>query len=51
MYLRKILKSLKTKSSYEYDEISTEMLKASMPFIILPLNCNESMAQGIFQLD
>jgi hypothetical protein len=35
--ISKIIKSLKTKSSYEYDEISSRMLKASMPFIISPL--------------
>jgi hypothetical protein len=35
--IRKIIKSLKTKSSYGYDEISTQMLQASMPYIISPL--------------
>jgi hypothetical protein len=48
--IRKIIKSLKTKSSYGYDKISTKMLKVSMPYIISPLTyiCNESLAQGIF---
>jgi hypothetical protein len=31
--IRKIIKSLKTKSSYGYDEISTKMLKVSMLYI------------------
>jgi hypothetical protein len=46
----KIIKSLKTKSSYGYDKISSRMLKAIMPFIISPLTyiCNQSLAQGIF---
>jgi hypothetical protein len=48
--IRKIIKFLATKSSYGYDEISTKILKISMPYIILPLTyiCNESLAQGIF---
>jgi Notch-like protein len=48
--IRKIMKSLKIKSSYGYDEISTKMLKVSMPYIFPPLTyiCNESLAQGIF---
>jgi uncharacterized membrane-anchored protein YjiN (DUF445 family) len=48
--IRKIIKTLKTKSSYGYDEISTKTLKVSTPYIILPLTyiCNESLAQGIF---
>jgi hypothetical protein len=48
--INKIIKSLKTKSSYGYDKISTRMLKASMPYIISPLTyiCNQSLAQGIF---
>ena len=33
-----IIKSLKTKYSYRYDEISTKILKVSFPFIISPLN-------------
>jgi guanylate kinase len=44
--ISKIIKSLKTKSSYGYDEISSRMLKASMPFIISPLAyiSNQSLA-------
>jgi hypothetical protein len=48
--ISKIIKSLKTKSSYRYDKISSRMLKASMPYIISPLTyiCDQSLAQGIF---
>ena len=48
--IRKIIKSLKTKSSHGYDEISTRILKASMPYITSPLTyiCNQSLAQGTF---
>jgi hypothetical protein len=48
--IRKIIKSLKTKSSCGYDEISAKVLKVSMPYIISPLTyiCNTSLAQGIF---
>jgi hypothetical protein len=33
----KIIKSLTTKRSHGYDEISVEVLKISSPFIIFPL--------------
>jgi hypothetical protein len=33
----KIIKSLETKRSYFYDEISVEVLKISSPFVISPL--------------
>jgi len=38
----KIIRSLKTKNSYGYDEIPTRILKLSAPFIIFPLTyvCN-----------
>ena len=35
--ITKIIKSLKNKDSHGYDEISVKILKASSPFIILPL--------------
>jgi hypothetical protein len=49
-YMKKIIKSLKTKSSYGYDEISTNILIISIPYIISPLTyiCNQPLAQGIF---
>jgi hypothetical protein len=48
--IRKIIKSLKTKSSGGYNEISAKVLKVSMPYIISPLTYiyNTSLAQGIF---
>jgi hypothetical protein len=48
--IKKIIKSLKTKSSYGYGEISTKILKISIPYIISPFTyiCNQSLAQGIF---
>jgi hypothetical protein len=48
--IKKIIKSLKNKSSYEYDKIPVKILKIGMPYIILPLThiCNESLSQGIF---
>jgi hypothetical protein len=46
----KIIKSLKTKNSYGYDEISVKILKSSAPFIISPLTyiCNKSLSSGVF---
>jgi hypothetical protein len=46
----KKIKSLKTESSYGYDEIPVKVLKVSMPCIISPLTyiCNRSLAQEIF---
>jgi hypothetical protein len=48
--IRNIIKSLNTKNSHGYDEISTKSLKLSTPFILRPLNhiCNKSLLLGIF---
>jgi hypothetical protein len=48
--IRKIIKSLKTRSSYGYDNFCKKMLKVSTLYIISPLTyfCNESLAQGFF---
>lgn len=48
--IEKIIKSLKTKNSYGYDEVSTRILKISAPYISAPLNyiCNKSIRSGIF---
>jgi len=48
--IEKIIKSLNLKKSYGYDEISTEILKISAPFISSPLTyiCNRSILYGIF---
>jgi hypothetical protein len=48
--IRKIIKTLKTKSSYGYAEIPIKILKVKMPHIISPLTyiCIESLVQGIF---
>ena len=45
-----IIKSLKAKNSYGYDEISTKVLRMSSLFISSPLThiCNNSLSQGIF---
>ena len=44
-----IIKSLKTKNSYEYDEISTKILKISCPIISSPINyiCNKMLFLGV----
>jgi len=44
------IKSLKTKNSYVYDEISTKILKISCPFISSPLNYirNKILFWGLF---
>jgi len=46
----KIIKSLNTKNSHGYHEISTKMLKLSLPFILCPLThiCNKSFSLCIF---
>jgi len=36
--IEQIIKSLKTKNSYGYDEISTKILKISCPFVSSPAN-------------
>jgi hypothetical protein len=48
--ITKIIKSLKTKNSCGYDEISNCIIKLSAPFIISPLRyiCNEILRTGIF---
>ncbi|PNF20902.1 hypothetical protein B7P43_G11183 [Cryptotermes secundus] len=46
----KIIKSLTTKRSHGYDEISVEVLKISSPFIISPLTyiSNKMLSAGVF---
>jgi hypothetical protein len=48
--IKDIMKSIKNKNSFGYDEISSRVLKLSMPFIIAPLVhlCNRSLLTGIF---
>ena len=48
--IEQIIKSLKTKNSYGYDEISTKILKLSGPFISSSINfiCNKMLFQGVF---
>ena len=48
--IERIIKSLKTKNSYEYDEISTKILKISYHFISSPINyiCNKMLFWGVF---
>jgi hypothetical protein len=45
-----ILKTLKPKNSYGYDEISTKLLKITAPIVSSPLNyiCNKVLTKGIF---
>ena len=45
-----IIKSLKTKNSYGYDEVSTKILKISCPFISSPINyiCNKMLFWCVF---
>ena len=45
-----IIKSLKTKNSFGYDEINTKLLKISASYICCPLTyiCNKSIFTGIF---
>ena len=45
-----MIKSLKSKDSHGYDEIPTQLLKISPPFISSPLNCihNKVLTKGIF---
>jgi hypothetical protein len=46
----RIIKSLKAKNSYGYDEISTKILKISSPFISSPINyiCKKMLFWGVF---
>ena len=47
--INKIIKSLKTKNSYGYDEICIKILKLSAPFIIPPpITYNKSHSSGVF---
>jgi len=48
--IRNIIKSLKLKNSYGYDEVPTRILKISLPYIIPPITylCNKAMSSGIF---
>jgi hypothetical protein len=48
--IEKIIRSLKTKNSYGYDEISTKILKASAPYILSPLSYigNRIISTGTF---
>ena len=48
--IEKIIKSLKSKNTGGYDEISTRILKLSAPYIISPLIyiCNTILSSGIF---
>ena len=46
----KIIKSLSTKNTAGYDEVSNRIIKISAPFIILPLTyiCNAILSSGVF---
>jgi hypothetical protein len=48
--IEQIIKSLKTKNLYGYDEISTKILKIRCPLISPPLNyiCNKILFWGVF---
>jgi hypothetical protein len=48
--MEQIIKSLKPKKSFGYDEISTKILKLSAPFISSSINyiCNKMLSQGVF---
>jgi len=48
--IENIVKTLKPKNSYGYNEISTKLLKITASFISLPLNytCNKVLTKGIF---
>jgi hypothetical protein len=48
--MKDIIKSLKNKNTFGYDEISCKVLKFSMPYILSPLIyiCNRSLSTGIF---
>ena len=48
--INKIMSSLKSKNSHDYDEISTKILKASAPFILSPLTYifSKVLSSGIF---
>jgi len=48
--IENIIKTLKPKNSYGYDEISIKLLKISAPFISSPLHyiCNKVITKGVF---
>ena len=48
--IEKIIKSLKTKDSSGYEEITTRILKSSAPYISSPLTyiCNKILSDGIY---
>jgi len=48
--VKKIIKYLKTKNTYGYDEISNYIIKLSSPFIASPLThiCNAALSSGVF---
>jgi len=48
--MKDIIRTLKWKSSYGYDEIPLKIIKVSAPYVISPLIylCNKSMTTGIF---
>jgi hypothetical protein len=48
--IKEIIKSLNNKNSSGYDEISSKVLKSSMPYTLSPLIhiCNRSLSTGIF---
>jgi len=48
--IEKIIKSLKTKNTCGYDEISNRIIKLTAPFIISPLTyiCNAFLRTGVF---
>lgn len=48
--ITRIIKSLKTKNSTGYDEISNRIIKVSLPFIVSPLTyiCNKILSTGVF---
>jgi hypothetical protein len=50
--VKDIVKSLKWKYSYGYDEIPQHILQISLPFILAPLTymCNKSLSLGVFPL-
>ena len=48
--LTTIIKSLKAKNTYGYDDVSTKLLKISVKYICSPLThiCNKAISSGIF---
>jgi hypothetical protein len=51
--IRNIIKSLKPKNTFGYDEISNRIMKLSMPYIISPLTyiCNAALSSVSFRTD